>query len=99
MNQSDLAAKLSEVNPSISGKDSKLAIDLIFAEFADALAKGDRLEIRGFGTFFAGSRNARLGRNPKTGEPVQVEAKRVARFKPSKQLLERIAISTDLKDQ
>jgi integration host factor subunit beta len=67
-------------------KDSEMIIDVIFDSVVRALRRGDKVEIRGFGSFRTRQRQARMGRNPKTGERVEVPAKRVPHFKPSKEL-------------
>jgi integration host factor subunit beta len=67
-------------------KDSEVIVDTLFESVIQALKEGDKLEVRGFGSFRVRQRNARVGRNPKTGEKVEVPAKRVPYFKPSKEL-------------
>jgi integration host factor subunit beta len=67
-------------------KESETIVETIFESIIDALQKGDKIEIRGFGSFRTRQRNSRIGRNPKTGERVDVPAKRVPFFKPSKEL-------------
>ena len=67
-------------------KESETIVETIFESIIDALQKGDKIEIRGFGSFRIRQRNPRIGRNPKTGERVEVPAKRVPYFKPSKEL-------------
>lgn len=70
--------------------DSQVVVDAMFSGMVHSLNLGDRIEIRGFGVFFSRPRNARKGRNPKTGLEVDVPAKRVGRFRASKELLERV---------
>jgi integration host factor subunit beta len=70
----------------LTRKDSEVIVDTLFESVIEALKAGDKLEVRGFGSFRVRQRNARVGRNPKTGEKVEVPAKRVPYFKPSKEL-------------
>jgi integration host factor subunit beta len=70
----------------LTRKDSEVIVDTLFDSVIKALRTGDKLEVRGFGSFRVRQRNARVGRNPKTGEKVEVPAKRVPYFKPSKEL-------------
>jgi integration host factor subunit beta len=70
----------------LTRKDSEVIVDTLFESVIKALRVGDKLEVRGFGSFRVRQRNARVGRNPKTGEKVEVPAKRVPYFKPSKEL-------------
>jgi integration host factor subunit beta len=89
MTKSDLIKKLfnqTDLNP----KQSETVINTVFEEIAASLERGQRVELRGFGTFGLKQRRARDGRNPKTGEPVKVEPKRVMFFKPGKHLAERV---------
>ncbi len=67
-------------------KDVEQLIEIIFESIVGSLNKGEKIELRGFGSFRVRDRNARKGRNPKTGEPVDIPAKRVAYFKPGKDL-------------
>ena len=85
-------------------KEAEVTVETIFESIIGALQKGDKLEIRGFGSFRTRQRNARTGRNPKTGAKVDVPAKRVPFFKPSKELRDSVnpsgaakAKSTDAK--
>lgn len=70
----------------LSSKDSEVIVDTIFDNIVKSLQQGDKIEIRGFGSFRTRQRNARVGRNPKTGARVDVPAKRIPFFKPSKEL-------------
>ena len=70
----------------LSRKDSEVIVDTIFEGIVKSLRGGDKIEIRGFGSFRTRQRNARVGRNPKTGERVEVPAKAIPYFKPSKEL-------------
>lgn len=67
-------------------KDVEQLVEIIFGSIVDTLNNGEKIELRGFGSFRVRERNARKGRNPKTGEPVDIPAKRVAYFKPGKDL-------------
>ncbi len=67
-------------------KDVEQLVEIIFDSIVSTLNKGEKIELRGFGSFRVRERNARKGRNPKTGEPVEIPAKRVAYFKPGKDL-------------
>ena len=70
----------------MSGKDAEVIVDTIFENIVKSLQGGDKIEIRGFGSFRTRQRNARIGRNPKTGARVDVPAKKIPFFKPSKEL-------------
>ncbi len=90
MTRSDLIAKLAEQYPQLLAKDAELAVKVILDDMASALARGGRIEIRGFGSFALNYRPPRTGRNPKTGSKVQVPAKYVPHFKAGKELRERV---------
>lgn len=90
MTKSELVARLAEQNPHLYHRDVERIVSVIFDEITDALARLDRVELRGFGAFSVKRRNARVGRNPRTGEPVHVEAKYTPMFKTGKQLRDRI---------
>src|SRR5262249_27778645 len=85
MTKADLVEEVSKVTE-LTRKDSEVIFDTLFESVIKALRTGDKLEVRGFGSFRVRQRNARVGRNPKTGEKVEVPAKRVPYFKPSKEL-------------
>jgi integration host factor subunit beta len=85
MTKADLVEEVSKVTE-LTRKDSEVIVDTLFESVIKALRDGDKLEVRGFGSFRVRQRNARVGRNPKTGEKVEVPAKRVPYFKPSKEL-------------
>jgi integration host factor subunit beta len=85
MTKADLVEEVSRVTE-LTRKDSEVIVDTLFESVITALKGGDKLEVRGFGSFRVRQRNARVGRNPKTGEKVEVPAKRVPYFKPSKEL-------------
>ena len=85
MTKADLVEEVAKVTE-LTRKDSEVIVDTLFESVIKALREGDKLEVRGFGSFRVRQRNARVGRNPKTGEKVEVPAKRVPYFKPSKEL-------------
>lgn len=91
MTKSQLIEKISEkLAETMSKKDTELIVNTLFRDMAAALKKGDKIELRGLGSFKVITREERLGRNPKTGEKVQVEQKRAIFFKPGKELKERV---------
>jgi len=90
MTKSELIQKLAERNPHLFLRDVERIVETVFDEISDALADGDRVELRGFGAFSIKHRDARTGRNPRTGETVQVEAKRLPFFKTGKALREKL---------
>lgn len=90
MTKSELIQRLAERNPHLFLRDVEKIVETIFDEITQALADGDRVELRGFGAFSVKHRDARIGRNPRTGEAVQVEAKRLPFFKTGKALRERL---------
>lgn len=90
MTRSELIARLAANFPQLTTKDADLAVKAILEAQSNALARGDRIEIRGFGSFALNFRSPRNGRNPKTGESVPVPAKRVPHFTPGKELRESV---------
>lgn len=88
MTKSELIAYLADKNPHLYQRDVERIVTTIFDEIGAALARGDRVELRGFGAFSVKKRGSRVGRNPRTGEAVNVAAKRVPYFKTGKQLRE-----------
>ena len=90
MLRSELVAKLSEAYPHLPQKRVEQAVDVIFEEISAALERGDRVELRGFGAFSVKAREARVGRNPRTGETVSVASKAVPYFKTGKQLRDKL---------
>lgn len=90
MTKSELIQRLAERNPHLYMRDVEKIVDTVFDEITEALASGDRVELRGFGAFSVKEREARMGRNPRTGENVFVEAKRLPFFKTGKGLRERL---------
>jgi len=90
MTKSEMIERIASVQTQLSAKDVELAVKMILDHMADALAGGERIEIRGFGSFSLHYREARLGRNPKTGEKVELAGKFVPHFKPGKELRDRV---------
>jgi len=90
MIKSELIAKLAAENPHLFQRDVERIVNTIFEEITQALEQGERVELRGFGAFSVKHRPARLGRNPRTGEPVHVPEKHVPFFKTGKELRERL---------
>ena len=90
MTKSELILRLAEANPHLYQRDIERIVSTIFDQIAGALARGDRVELRGFGAFSAKRRSARTGRNPRTGVAVQVPEKLVPYFKSGKGLRARI---------
>ena len=93
MTKSELIERIASVQTQLSAKDVELAVKLILDQMAEVLAAGDRIEIRGFGSFSLHYRPSRLGRNPKTGESVELSGKYVPHFKPGKDLKDRVNLS------
>jgi integration host factor subunit beta len=90
MTKSELILHLAEHNPHLYQRDVERIVTTIFDEITAALARGDRVELRGFGAFSVKGREARTGRNPRTGQAVQVERKFVPFFKAGKDLRDRL---------
>lgn len=90
MTKSELIEKIAAVQTQLTARDVELAVKMILDHMTDALAEGERIEIRGFGSFSLHYRAPRLGRNPKTGEKVELAGKYVPHFKPGKELRERV---------
>ena len=86
MIRSELLQKLAQDNPDLRAQEVEQMVDIFFEEIAQRLAEGGRVELRGFGAFSTREREARTGRNPRTGEAVEVPAKRVPYFKPGKEM-------------
>ena len=86
MTKSELIQKLAESHPHLYHRDVERIVSTVFDEISSALERGDRVELRGFGTFSVKHREARVGRNPRTGDTVQVAPKTVPFFKTGKQL-------------
>jgi len=92
MIKSELVQFIANRNPHLFLRDVENIVNAIFDEIADALADGNRVELRGFGAFSVKNRPSRIGRNPRTGESVEVEEKWVPFFKTGKELRERLNI-------
>ena len=90
MIKSSLVQTIAEQNPHLYQRDVEIIVNAILNEITEALAKGDRVELRGFGAFSVKNRGARVGRNPRTGERVEVEEKWVPFFKTGKDLRDRL---------
>ena len=90
MTKSELIMRLAQRNPHLFHRDVERIVTTIFDQVSEALARGDRVELRGFGAFSVKSRDARTGRNPRTGESVAVIDKIIPFFKTGKQLRERL---------
>src|SRR5215470_12547207 len=90
MTKSELVQKLATANPHLYQRDVEAIVTSIFDEISAALARGDRVELRGFGAFSVKRRDARVGRNPRTGDSVQVAEKHIPFFKTGKQLRDRL---------
>ncbi|WP_267395025.1 MULTISPECIES: integration host factor subunit beta [unclassified Sphingomonas] len=92
MIRSELILKLSETNPDLSAQEVETIVTAFFDEITRRLAANGRVELRGFGAFSTRARDARTGRNPRTGETVDVDAKRVPYFKPGKEMRARLNV-------
>mgnify|MGYP000654550745 CR=1 FL=1 len=90
MIKSELVQKIVDENPHLYQRDVERIVGTIFDEIIDAMAEGKRVELRGFGAFSIKKRDARVGRNPRTGESVKVEEKHVPFFKTGKLLRDRL---------
>jgi integration host factor subunit beta len=90
MIRSELIQKIADDNPHLYQRDVERIVNTIFDEVTDAMSRGDRVELRGFGAFSVKKRDARSGRNPRTGETVAVEEKHVPFFKTGKLLRDRL---------
>ncbi|MEY8214000.1 MAG: integration host factor subunit beta [Colwellia sp.] len=93
MTKSELIEKLADKLSHLSAKEVEISIKEILELMAQSLSKGERIEIRGFGSFSLHYRAPRVGRNPKTGESVELSGKYVPHFKPGKELRERVNLS------
>ncbi len=90
MTKSELIQRIAELNPHLYHRDVERIVSTIFDEVGEALSRGDRVELRGFGAFSVKRRDARIGRNPRTGSAVAVTEKYIPFFKTGKQLRERL---------
>lgn len=98
MIKSELIQRISTNNPHLYHRDVERIVNVIFDEIVEALARGDRVELRGFGAFTVKHRAPRQGRNPRTGAPVEVDEKYVPFFKTGKDLRERLNGGSDFGD-
>lgn len=92
MIRSEMVKRLADTHPDLSDGDIEAIVSTFFEEIVKRLAAGGRVELRGFGAFSTRSRTARTGRNPRTGETVDVTAKRVPYFKPGKEMRTRLNV-------
>ncbi|WP_019556280.1 integration host factor subunit beta [Thiomicrorhabdus arctica] len=98
MTKSEIIEFIARKQTQFSQKDVEIAVNQIVDSMIDTLSEGERIEIRGFGSFSLHHRKARVGRNPKTGETVELSDKRVPHFKPGKSLRERVDSSKETTD-
>ena len=96
MTKSELIESIAAKQSQLSGKDVELAVKMILEHMSQALSHGERIEIRGFGSFSLHFREPRRGRNPKTGDAVELNGKYVPHFKPGKELRERVNIGLQM---
>ncbi|AZV79389.1 integration host factor subunit beta [Sedimentitalea sp. CY04] len=90
MIRSELIQKIADENPHLYQRDVERIVNTVFEEVTGAMSRGDRVELRGFGAFSVKKRDSRVGRNPRTGETVQVDEKHVPFFKTGKLLRDRL---------
>ena len=95
MTKSELVSALAERQPQLLKQNVELAVNCILTQMADAIAKGERIEIRGFGSFDLHHRAPRVARNPRTGETVNSPAKTAVHFKPGKDMKDRVNAAPD----
>jgi integration host factor subunit beta len=98
MTKSELISQLAAKQPQLDYRDVELAVKELLVQMSAALAAGERIEVRGFGSFSLRYRPPRIGRNPKTGASVAVADKHVPHFKPGKELRERVNLGSSEKD-
>ena len=91
MIRSELIKKIEEENPELTAYEVEKFVDIFFGQIIKRLAEGGRVELRGFGSFAARERSPRTGRNPRTGDTVEVPAKRIPHFKPGKEIRDKLA--------
>ncbi|MEH3105488.1 MAG: integration host factor subunit beta [Sphingomonas phyllosphaerae] len=94
MTRSQLKSALMRGNPTLSARDIDAVMTIFFEDITDRLKEGGRVELRGFGSFATRGRQLHAGRNPKTGETIQVEASRRPYFRPSKMMYDRLNVDT-----
>jgi len=99
MLRSELIARLAEENPTLKAREVERIVDIIFDEIAAALERGDRVELRGFGAFSVRKREARTGRNPRTGESIPIKARNVVTFHASHKLKSVVQGDTPAEDE
>jgi integration host factor subunit beta len=99
MIRSELVARIAEQNPHLYARDVEVVVSAILDRVATALAEGDRVELRDFGTFCARDREARTGRNPRTGKAVLVQARTAVHFKPGKAMRTRLNLEKAAPEQ
>ncbi len=99
MTKSELIEALAEKQDYLVYKDVELSVKMLLEQMSQSLANGDRIEIRGFGSFSLHFRPPRKGRNPKTGDPVELPGKHVPHFKPGKELRERVNAAVQAKGE
>jgi len=92
MNKSDLVDAIIKANPSVSKKTAGDIVDATFGAIGDSLKKGDPVQLIGFGTFYVGKREARDGRNPRTGATIKIKAANTPKFRPGKGLKDKLAV-------
>ena len=94
MTRSDLVEELASRFPQLGHRDAEFAVKALLDAMSDAMVKGHRIELRGFGSFSVNRRPPRMGRNPRSGEAVAIPEKRVPHFKPGKALREAVDVRT-----
>ena len=99
MTKSELIAALAARYPQLAARDTDFAVKTVLDAMTQALAGGQRIEIRGFGSFSLSQRSPRIGRNPKSGEQVMVPGKQVPHFKAGKELRERVDLDMQTQDR
>ena len=95
MTKSELIERLAQKLPQLPYRDVELAIKMIVELMTQRLANGERVEVRGFGSFTLHHRPGRVGRNPRTGESISLQEKHVPHFKPGKELREKVDVNKD----
>jgi integration host factor subunit beta len=98
MKKSELIAEISAKLPEMEFKDIELAVNCMLTHMTKALEKGERIEVRGFGSFDLHHSSPRLGRNPRTGEPLHIPVKTIVHFKAGKQMRDRVNASHGKRD-